>query len=376
MLLQELINFEKYQLDENLAKWLSDLSVASKKTQSLSIGTAGSKELPAILFQNPINVDKWISLPASTPYSSEAQLVADRLTSLAMLLKFGNHRQKNLAKREIESAENPYTGEKLQVEIPAAAPRTGTAKVLAALSKYVGQGYLARWADQDRWGINYSTFADPNMKAVHQGLYTFNLDEIWRNIAHILVPGLPKDTQISGPRNVPMFLHNKQAIHIIQNTGPTVDTRQMSKADVLAAAKNIDNWLETNNYAPVELVKDAEASTPAEYLEKALNNPSNSAFLIINSYINRALKARKPAKELGYMFKEPKALFKNKALQAAFGKGAAVIYDSIDKYPVVLVLNPRNAEKVESISLSKIPELTEPVAGYQAGVPTTPVKRN
>ena len=57
MLLQELINFEKYQLDENLSKWLSAL----KKTQSLSIGTAGSKELPAILFQNPINVDKWIS---------------------------------------------------------------------------------------------------------------------------------------------------------------------------------------------------------------------------------------------------------------------------------------------------------------------------
>lgn len=372
MLLQELINFEKYQLDENLSKWLSAL----KKTQSLSIGTAGSKELPAILFQNPINVDKWISLPASTPYSSEAQLVADRLTSLAMLLKFGNHRQKNLAKREIESAENPYTGEKLQVEIPAAAPRTGAAKVLAALSKYVGQGYLARWADQDRWGINYSTFADPNMRAVHQGLYTFNLDEIWRNIAHIIVPGLPKDTQIPGPRNVPMFLHNKQAIHIFQNTGPTVDTRQMSKADVLAAAKNIDNWLETNNYAPVELVKDAEASTPAEYLEKALNNPSNSAFLIINSYINRALKARKPAKELGYMFKEPKALFKNKALQAAFGEGAAVIYDSIDQYPVVLVLYPRNAKKVETISLRPIPELPDPVAGYQAGVPTTPVKRN
>ena len=316
----------------------------------------------------PIDIAKWIKLPDGlsemTPWERR-EFEITRNTALTIL--YGNPRQTGGALRELESA-----GITIKDKDKLLGNRTNSSKHLLALrqlSSYLGKGYLVRWIDPPKFqGLDIPrqkglprhtvdpknfqkaprlvrTGINPSAQRGHvkgAGLYTFDLDAIWPMIGHEFVPGT--DNKIAGLRNVPMGLHEMGKIAVFKPKSKRIlDLDTLSFDDEIEMIRQVERWLVEKGYN-----KPRQADRlKSVYLDFDLD-PGQS----LSHYINRASGANIPQDP-----KQPKtsALFRTNLYKAAT-QADAITYFAED-FKVVFYFNPNDAKHVETIDLTRVPDV-------------------
>lgn len=316
----------------------------------------------------PIDITKWIKLPDGlsemTPWERrEFEITRNK----ALTILYGNPRQKGGAIRELESA-----GITIKDKDKLLGNRTNSSKHLLALhqlSSYLGKGYSVRWIDPPKFqGLNIPRpkgqprhmvdpknyqkaprlvrpGINPRLQKGHvkgAGLYTFDLDTIWPMIGHEFVPGT--DNKIAGLRNVPMGLHEMGKIAVFKPKSKRIlDLDTLSFDDEIEMIRQAERWLVKKGY---NKPKQA-ARLKSAFIEFDLD-PGQS----LSYYISRASGAniaRDPT--------QPKtsALFRTNLYKVAT-QADAITYFAED-FKVVFYFNPNDAKHVETIDLTRVPDV-------------------